>query len=63
MDNLKSKRNIKAFDGERYSIWKFRIPSLLTELKVIHVIDEEIPEGTQSEEWIKLKPHCKRCYC
>lgn len=31
MENLKLKRNIIAFNGERYSVWKLRIRALLTE--------------------------------
>lgn len=41
MDGLKSKRNIKQFDGEKYSVWKFRIRALLSELDAIKVIDED----------------------
>lgn len=43
MDNKSAKRNIKVFDGERYSVWKFRIRAILTELNVIKVLDEEPP--------------------
>lgn len=41
MDNLKTKRNIQPFNGEKYSVWKFQIRALLTELDVIKVVDEE----------------------
>lgn len=41
MENSRSKRNIRAFDGEKYSVWKFRIRALLNELDVIKVIDED----------------------
>lgn len=44
MDISKLKRNIKPFDGNKYSIWKFRISALLVELDVIKVITEETPE-------------------
>ena len=48
----KVKRNIKPFNGEKYSVWKFRIRTLLSELNLLSVIDEEIP-GTRSAEWEK----------
>lgn len=41
MENLKNKRNIKPFSGEKYSVWKFRIRALLSEMDVIKVIDED----------------------
>lgn len=41
MDNLKTKRNIKPFNGEKYSVWKFRIRALLCEMDVIKVIDDD----------------------
>ena len=44
MGNLKVKRNIKPFDGDRYSVWKLRIRALLNELDVIKVIDSAVPE-------------------
>lgn len=52
MDNVKQKQNIKPFNGEKYSIWKFRIRSLLSEIDVIEVKDGEIP-ATRSESWQK----------
>ncbi|CAB3252695.1 unnamed protein product [Arctia plantaginis] len=51
MENSKLKRNIKPFNGEKYSVWKFRIRALLSEIDVISVIDEEVP-ATRSQEWI-----------
>lgn len=48
------KRNIKPFEGEKYSVWKFRIRALFTELNVIKVIDSEIP-STLTEEWNKAE--------
>lgn len=54
MDNLKVKRNIKPFDGEKYSVWKFRVRALLTELDVIKVIDDEVPENNL-QEWNKAE--------
>jgi len=50
----RAKRNIKPFDGEKYSIWKFRIRALLTELDVLRVIDEDIPEKVD-EQWKKAE--------
>lgn len=41
MENFKTKRNIIPFNGEKYSVWKLRIRSLLCELDVIKVIDED----------------------
>ena len=54
MENLKAKRNIKPFDGERYSVWKLRIRALINELDATKVIDDEIPE-LLSVEWRKAK--------
>ena len=52
MENLKVKRNIKAFDGERYSVWKFRLRALLSELDVLKVLDDEKLDK-KSDEWKK----------
>lgn len=54
METLKAKRNIHIFYGEKYSVWKFRIRSLLTELDVIKVIDETIP-AELTDEWNKAE--------
>lgn len=54
MESAKIKRNIKPFNGEKYSVWKFRIRSLLTELDVIKVIDQTIPEKL-TDEWNKAE--------
>lgn len=43
MDTNKSRRNIRQFDGERYSIWKFRLRAILAEEDALKVIDEEAP--------------------
>lgn len=37
------KRNIAPFNGEKYSVWKFRIRALLNEMDVLKVIDQEPP--------------------
>lgn len=36
---MNSKRNIKPFDGEKYSVWKLRLRNLFNELNVLDVID------------------------
>ncbi|CAK9833160.1 Copia protein [Anthophora retusa] len=54
MENVKTRRNIKPFDGERYSVWKLRIGALMNELDVLKVIDEDIPTKL-SVEWIRAE--------
>ena len=54
MENQKMKRNIKPFDGERYSVWKLRVRGLMSELDVINVIDEEVPENL-TVEWMRAE--------
>jgi hypothetical protein len=46
------KRNIKQFNGERYSIWKFRVKSLLRELNILHAVGDAIPD-LPDEHWLK----------
>jgi hypothetical protein len=46
------KRNIKQFNGERYSIWKFRVKSLLRELNILHAVEDAIPD-LPDEHWLK----------
>lgn len=53
MENSKSKRNIKPFDGEKYSVWKFRVRALLNELNLLKVIDE-VP-NEESSSWRKAE--------
>lgn len=54
--NLSVKRNIKVFDVEKHSIWKFRIRAVLSELDVIKVIDEKTLEGVEpSDSWKKAE--------
>ena len=38
-DKGKLKANIKPFDGEKYSIWKYRIRSLIAEEDAPKVLD------------------------
>lgn len=52
MDRSALKRNIRLFDGEKFSIWKLRIRQLLKELDVLVVIDEERPSEL-TQEWQK----------
>ncbi|KOC58961.1 Copia protein [Habropoda laboriosa] len=58
MDQLKVKRNIIPFNGDKYSVWKFRIRSLLTELSVIKVIDERVPDK-KPNDWDKAENTAK----
>jgi len=51
-----NKRNIWPFDGEKYSIWKFRIRALLNEIDVLKVIDQEEEDFV---EWQK-KEKCAK---
>lgn len=48
--DLRKKRNIQEFNGERYSTWKFRIKSLLEELQVLSVVEDAIP-STPDAYW------------
>lgn len=52
MDNSKVKRNIKPFDGDKYSVWKLRIRNLLNELDVLKVIDED-PPSEPDIKWLR----------
>lgn len=58
MEYFKWKRNIQPFSGENYNIWKFRIRSLLSELEVIHVIDQPKPENPDNK-WKKSESTAK----
>ena len=56
MEDLKTKRNIKVFNGERYSVWKLRLRILLNEVDVIDIIDKDLPsekdEKFKKADWI-----------
>lgn len=52
METKITKRNIQTFNGEKYSVWKFRIKSLLAELELLHIVTEPIP-AEPTEEWKK----------
>lgn len=51
----KAKRNIKPFNGEKYSIWKYRIRSLIAEEDALKVLDEVAPTDP------KALSNWKRC--
>uniref|UniRef100_A0A6V7JQH5 Retrovirus-related Pol polyprotein from transposon TNT 1-94-like beta-barrel domain-containing protein n=1 Tax=Bracon brevicornis TaxID=1563983 RepID=A0A6V7JQH5_9HYME len=46
----KSKRNIKPFNGDKYSIWKFRVRARVAEDSSLNVLDEESPND-RDEDW------------
>lgn len=52
MENLKIKRNNQALNGEKYSVQKFRIRALSTELDVIKVLDGGI-SAELTDDWTK----------
>jgi len=52
------KRNIKPFDGEKYSIWKFRIRSLLLEQGLLSVVDSDAPQE-DSERFLRKDSKAK----
>nr|XP_041630463.1 cation-independent mannose-6-phosphate receptor isoform X2 [Drosophila kikkawai] len=54
----KGKRNIIPFNGEKYSIWKFRVRALLEENELLKVIDEK-PSDEESEEVKRAERNAK----
>ena len=57
-ETKKTKRNIKPFNGEKYSIWKFRIRALIAEEDALQVLDKDRPE-TVTDEWKKQEKIAK----
>lgn len=51
-DTNKTKRNIKPFDGTKYSIWKYRIRALIAEEDALRVLDENVPDKPDAD-WNK----------
>lgn len=51
-NDKKTKRNIKPFTGEKYSIWKFRVRALIAEEDALLVLDNDVPEII-TDEWRK----------
>lgn len=58
-DEVKTKRNIKPFNGQKYSIWKLRVRALLDEKDVLHVIDNPLPTAFD-DKWDKDDKKAKR---
>lgn len=61
MDTNKSRRNIRQFDGERYSIWKLRLRAILAEEDALKVIDEEAPVEPD-KKMAKTRTLSQKCY-
>ena len=62
MEHSKLRKNIKPFDGYRYSVWKLRIRNLSNELGVLKVIDNSVPEKANNTKfgcnlWTKKYSH------
>lgn len=53
-NEFKTKQNIKPFNGDKYTIWKFRIRALIAEEDALKVIDEDIPDEI-TDEWRKCE--------
>lgn len=51
-DIKQSKRAIAPFDGEKYSIWKYRVRALIAEENALSVLDKDRPEKPD-DSWLK----------
>lgn len=55
---MDKRRNIRLFDGEKYSTWKTRVRALLSENNILSVIDDPTPEP-RPEAWDTMNRQAK----